>query len=151
MVGVRVDSDDVANFVRAIRQHADAKAFRRELNREISSASKPVREAMRASAIASLPARGGLQARMAGIASKGRTTAAGGRNAGVRINFAKKGYDPRTLRGRIRHPLFGHGPWFANTAAQPDAIEIEFQLQRPEVQRAIQAALDDIARKVTNI
>lgn len=151
MVDLTVTSKDADNLSWAIRNHADPKAMRRELNRGISSASKPVREEMRAAAIDSLPVRGGLQARMGKIASKGRTTLAGGRNAGIRINFAKSGYDARTLRGRIRHPLFGKRLWFTNNASPTDAIESEFNRQQPEVLREIQRAMEDVARKVTNI
>jgi hypothetical protein len=151
MPDISVTSKDVDNLVHAIRKHADGKVLRRELNRELSAASKPVREEMREAAIASLPARGGLQAWMAGRASKGRTTNAGGRNAGIRINFAKKGYDPRTLRGRIRHPLYGNRLfWFENTASPVDAIDSAFTAQRPGVSRAVQRAMETVARKVTS-
>lgn len=145
---VTVTSDDARNLSRAISRSADPTAMRRELNRALSSASKPVRQEMRASAIASLPSRGGLQARMAGLASQGKTTASRG---GIRINFAKKGYDPRTLRGRIRHPLFGNKRfWFTNEASPTDAIETEFNEQKPVVLRAVTGAMETVARKVTN-
>lgn len=151
MVDVSVDSKDVSNLVWAIRRHADAKVIRRELYRGLSSASRPVREEMRDAALSSLPARGGLQARMTGLVGKGRTSAVGGSGAGVRISFNSAKYDPRTLRGRIRHPLFGNRRlWFTNTASPVDAIDAGFQSQKPAVQREIVRVMEDIAQKVTS-
>jgi hypothetical protein len=146
---VQVTSDDARNLAAAIRRYADPKGIRRELNRSLSVASKPIRASMRTAAIGSLPASGGLRARMDGLVGQGRTTTSRG---GIRISFAKNSYDARTLRGRIRHPLFGNrGFWFNNTASPPDEIEAEFNRQQPTALREVSRAMEGIARKVTNI
>jgi hypothetical protein len=153
MVDVTVKSEDVANLVRAIRKHADAKALRRELYRGLNSATKGVRGEMIEAIPAALPRRGGLGARMQSMA-RSTTTAKGGKYAGVSLRFRSSGYDIRTLTGsRLRHPVFGNRRvWVEQTAGVEPAVFMgEFDKQKPEIQRAIVEVLDEVARKVTNI
>ena len=150
MVDVSVRSDDVKNLVWAIRNHADAKAMRRELYRGLNGATKPIRDAMVAEIPNALPRRGGLAARMQASVSSTTSAARGG----VSIRFRGRGYDIRTLTsGQIRHPLFGNRlHWFAQTAGvNPDAFTGEFDEQRPAALREVTNAMEEVARKVTNI
>jgi hypothetical protein len=150
---VTIKSTDVDNLVRAIRTHADAKTIRRDLYRGLNSASKGVRSQMVDAIPNALPRRGGLAEQMKAKV-RSRTTAKGGRYAGVAIRFNSSGYDIRTLTGaRLRHPVFGdRGTWVEQTAGlNPEAFVGEFARQRPEMLRAISRVLEDIARKVTNI
>jgi hypothetical protein len=145
-------AEDFDALARSIRKHADAKALRKELSAGLGSATKPVREDMRSASIAALPARGGLRARMEKRVGKGRTTTRSGQTAAVRIDFSKKGskgYDPRTLRGRIRHPLFGNKGFWFETRARTDVIDAEFEKSRPGLQRAVMGVIEEIGRKVT--
>lgn len=153
MVGVTIKSEDVANLVRAISAHTDAKVLRRELYRGLNSASKGVRGEMKEVIPAALPARGGLAALIHGATSS-TTTAKAGRFAGVSIRFRAKGHDIRILTGRrLRHPVYGNRRnWVNQTAGLEPAVFIgEFEQQTPEVRRAIERVLEDVARKVTNI
>ena len=149
---VTVKSEDVDNLVRAIRTHADAKAIRRDLFRGLNSVSKPVRSKMVDAITDALPRSGGLAEQMKAKVSS-RTSAKGGKYAGVSIRFASKGYDIRTLTGgRIRHPVFGNAPFVdQTTGVDPEEFTGEFARQQPEMQRAVNRVLEDIARKVTNI
>lgn len=150
---VTVKSEDIDNLVRAIRSHADSKALRRELSRGLNSATKRVRGQMTEVIPATLPKRGGLADLMRTKVSSS-TSARSGKWAGVSLRFrGKGGYDIRTVTGgRLRHPVFGHGPWVTQTAGvDPAVFFAEFDKQKPDVQRAIVAVLEDVARKVTNI
>lgn len=150
---VEIKSADVDNLVRAIRTHADAKAIRRDLSKGLNSASKGVRAKMIDAIPDALPRRGGLAEQMRSMVS-GRATAKSGKYAGVSLRFSSKGYDIRTLTGkRLRHPVFGNREaWVEQTAGlNPEAFTGEFERQKPDMARAVNRVLEDIARKVTNI
>jgi hypothetical protein len=150
---VTIKSADVDNLVRAIRTHADAKAIRKDLYRGLNGASTDVRSQMIDAIPNALPRRGGLAEQVHGMVS-GRATAKGGKYAGVSLRFSSKGYDIRTLTGgRLRHPVYGNrGVWVQQTAGlNPEAFTGEFERQKPDMARAINKVLEDIARKVTNI
>jgi hypothetical protein len=144
-------ADDVAALVRRIRTHADAKAIRKDLYSGLSRATKEVREDMKASIPPSLPSRGGLAAQIHRDAGTFRTSAKGGRWAGVSIFAKSKGHDLRRLnQGRLRHPVFGNrSVWVQQTAGViPGFLDEPFEKSKPEVARGIQQVLDEIARKV---
>jgi hypothetical protein len=143
-------ADDVDRLVRSIRMHADAKALRKELYAGLNRVTKGVRADMRASIGPSLPSRGGLAALVMAKASL-TSTAASGRNAGVRIRARHKSYDLKRMNdGRLRHPVFGNrGVWVEQTAGiNPGFLDDSFEKQKPEISRAVQRVMDDIARKV---
>jgi len=157
MPDVTINSDDVANLVHAIKVHADAKALRGALNHALNSASKPVREEMKKSTAdpANLPTAGGLQGLMVAKQSV-VASVRGGQYAGVRIRVTNKKGGPdlgaiyRT--GRVLRPTFGHGRFKVQSAGvKPRWMDPVFEAQKPEVQALIQGALEDVARKVTNI
>lgn len=148
-----INAGDVDNLVRAIRTHADAKAFRRELYSGLNRATKGIRGEMIQVIPSALPRRGGLAEQMAAKVSS-RTTAKSGKWAGVSMRFSSRGYDIRTLTGkRLRHPVYGNrSVWVEQSEGlHPDVFPDEFDKQRPEIQRAVVSVLDEIARKVTNI
>lgn len=143
-------ADDVDALVRNIRQHADAKAFRRELNRGINSISKEVRREMQAVIPDALPRRGGL-ADLVASRTTSRATVKGGRYAGVSMRFSSKGSDIRLVAGkRLRHPVFGNRNVIVEQTEglRPDVFPETFQAAAPRVQSALVEVLNDIARKV---
>lgn len=142
--------DDVDALVRRIRTHADAKALRKELYAGLNRVTKPVREDMKASIGPSLPSRGGLAALVMAKVSL-TTSAAAGRNAGVRIRARHKSYDLKRLNeGRLRHPVWGNRQvWVEQTAGvDPGFLDEAFDKNKPEVTRGIQRVMSEIARKV---
>lgn len=150
---VTVTSDDVDNLVRAIRTHADAKAIRKELFRGLGHVAKDVRTKMVDAIPNALPRRGGL-AEQFQKATSGRISAKAGKYAGVSLWYKAPGHDIRTLTtGRLRHPVFGNrGAWVSQTAGvDPTVFPGEFEQQKPDILRAVNHVLEDIARKVTNI
>ena len=150
---VSVTSDDVDNLVRALRTHADAKAIRRDLFRGLGGVAKDVRVKMVNVIPQALPRRGGLAGQFQ-AATSGRISAKSGKYAGISIWYKAKGHDIRTLTGaRLRHPVFGNrAAWVEQTAGvDPKVFPAEFERQKPDIQRAVNRVLEDIARKVTNI
>lgn len=145
-------AEDIDALIAAIRTHADAKALRRELYAGLNRVSKQVRGEMIEVIPAALPRRGGL-AELMQSKTKARSTAKGGRYAGVSIRFQAKGADVRTLAGRrLRHPVFGNRRvWVEQTeGVQPAVFLGKFEQQRPEVRDAMLAVLNEVARKVTS-
>lgn len=156
MVDVRVEADDVANLVRAIRQHADAKALRGELRHALNSVTKNVREEMKKSTAdpVNLPTLGGLQALMVAKQSV-IATVRGGNHAAISIKVGSKKGGPELgsiyRTGRVMHPTYGHGRFKLQTAGvKPRWMDPVFEAQQPDIKRAIEDALEIIARKVTN-
>lgn len=157
MVDVRAESDQVREVVSNIRKHADAKAFRGELRHALNSATKPVRDEMKKSTAdpAVLPTAGGLQGLMVAKQSV-IATVRGGQYAAISIKVASKKGGPdlgaiyRT--GRVLRQAWGRGRFLPQTAGvKPRWMDPVFEAQKPEVKRLIEGALEDIARKVTNI
>lgn len=147
-------ADDIAALVKRINSHADKKAFNKELRSGLNRVSKPVREEMKDSTGAPpvLPTRGGLQALMQSKQSV-TTSIRGGKYAGVRISAKsrKGGFDLGSIHrtGRIRHPVFGRGPWVLQSqGVKPGWMDDTFDAQKPEVTRAIVRVMEEIARKV---
>lgn len=145
-------ADDVEALVKALREHADAKALRRELYRGLNGVSKEIRAEMVETIPDALPRRGGLAAEVQ-AATRARSTAKGGRYAGVSIRFQARGKDVRVLTGkRLRHPVFGNrGAWVEQEeGVNPDVFPAAFEKQAPKVLAEMQQVLEEVARKVTN-
>lgn len=153
MVDVTIrGAEDVDRLVRALREHADSKALRRELTKGLNSVSKPIREHMIDRIPDALPNGGGLAARMQSMV-RSSASAKSGRYAGVSIRFRSSGYDIRTLTGgRLRHPVFGNrSAWVEQSAGvNPEAFTGEFDKNKPDIQRAVLDVLEQVARKVTS-
>lgn len=89
---------------------AAGKRLPRELHKAAGAATKPLKAAIRANALADLPARGGLNV-WAAKATIRTTVRATGPSVGVRVVGSRKGGDLASLNeGRVFHPTFGHGP-----------------------------------------
>lgn len=111
-VDIRIEGTEAfAKTSRALKNYG-SKQLRSEFTKGITAAVKPLKVATKASAVATLPSRGGLGRRVARTSLPHRRRATG-QAAGVRIvaqpNAVK---DPKRIdRGRIRHPVYGRGPW----------------------------------------
>lgn len=145
-------AEDIDQLVKAIREHADAKALRKELYAGLNRATKNIRGELIEVIPAALPNRGGLADLMKAKA-RSRTTAKAGKWAGVSMRFESKGHDIRTLTGkRLRHPVFGNrSRWVTQTAGvEPSVFLAKFEEQTPRLQDAVLRVLNDIAQKVAN-
>jgi hypothetical protein len=135
----------LTQLARRLREHGD-KNLRSELYRAINRGTKPLKLAVRKSAVGRLPRRGGLNKRVASskIVTKRRMT---GRNAGVRI-VGTSGYDIGSInRGRVRHLTWGHLPWH-DQAVKPGFWSEPLRAGAPAVRREIRVAMDGIAKKI---
>lgn len=145
-------ADDIDALVKRIREHADSKALRKELFQGLNRATKEMRGELIEVIPAALPRRGGLADRVKARTTS-RTSAKGGKWAGVSMRFAARGHDIRTLTGkRLRHPVFGNRKVWVNQAegVEPSLFMAKFEDQKPHLQDAILRVMNDVARKVAN-
>lgn len=123
--------------------------LRKELNKGLKVAAKPLIPKARASAKASLPKRGGLAKRVA--ASPMRAQVRTGRDPGVRITVGRGRTAWAANHGEVKHPVFGNREvWETQKLPQPDWFDRPMKealpTVRPEVEKALQAVVEKIAR-----
>ena len=148
-VAVQIRGADKLGRVSKALREAGAKGLKKELLRGINKATKPLRVAAKVSAATRLPRRGGLAKRMAKtrMSTKTRT----GRDPSVRISAAANAVrDPlRVDRGRIKHPVFGRGPWVLQDVT-PGWFRTPLEKGAPIVRPEIIQAMDDVAEKIAH-
>lgn len=147
MINVEVvGAEKFATLAKALRQAGD-KDLQRELYAALNRSTKPLKADAKASAAATLPSRGGLGKRVAKtrMTTKRRT----GRNPSVSI-AANPGAvaDPKRIdRGRIKHPVFGRGPWVLQDVPW-GWFTRPMHEGASEVRKQLVKAIDDVAAKV---
>lgn len=143
-LSVRVTgTEDLRALARAFRG-AD---FRKELQAALLRAGRPLVDAVRASAAANLPKRGGLAGAVAGsdFAVIPRATA---REVGVRI-VARGVYDTRSSdAGRLQHPTYGHRDRMVVQEIKPGWFSTPMRAAAPAARRELRAAIGAAAKKV---
>lgn len=105
--GVSVSVQGADKFLKVSKalKAAGENGLRKELNKAMQSAAKPLIPKVRDAARAKLPTTGGLNERMARKPYRAQTRT-GAKTAGVRIVGTK--LDPRVdKQGRVAHPVFG--------------------------------------------
>lgn len=137
----------LAAVSRALKQHGD-KALTSEMTRGITRSVKPLKRDVKAHARSSLPKRGGLAKRVARTSLPHRTRKTGSR-AGVRIEAkANAVNDPgRIDRGRIKHPVFGKGPWVLQDVT-PGWFTKPLKDGAPVVRKELIKVMDDVVNKI---
>lgn len=139
--------EDVAALVKRINQHGDAKAIKREMFAGINRATKEVRADMKQAPAKVLPGAYGAAVSKDFTA---RTSAKGGAFAGVTIWTKAKNRDLLRMNrdGRLRHMLFGDRRFWWSQSVPREFLDDAFDASRPEVQRGVVNAMEDIARKI---
>lgn len=99
-------ADDFLALSKALKA-AGKTELRKELNKQMREAAKPLIPKVREAARSSLPKKGGLNERVARKSYRAQVRT-GEKTAGVRIVGAK--VDPRINEGRVYHPVFGRKP-----------------------------------------
>lgn len=114
--------------------------------RNIRAATAPAAEAVRRSAMETLPHTGGLNQWVADASVKtGILT--GPRTAGVRIVARKTGHDlPAVEAGTVRHPVYGHRNAWAETQVRPGFFSTPLQELAPAVELACMAVMTEASR-----
>jgi hypothetical protein len=137
--------DQLADISRKLKQAGD-RDLQREFRRGLDEAVEPIKDTIRESARDILPRQGGLNERVARtpIRVVTRNTA---RATGIRLTV--RGTRRAALdQGRLRHPVFGDREVWVTQRVTPgwwsNAIDDDF----PEARRAVQAAMDRVARKL---
>lgn len=140
-----VGADKFARLSRALRD-AGQKDLRRELQRGVQRATKPMKRAVSDALLDQMPKAGGLNRRLARRKLSTRTMT--GRDPGVRI--VGKGLKELDA-GTVRHPVFGdRSRWVAQdvpAGVVSRALERERPQARAEIQRAVDSVIDDVIRK----
>lgn len=120
--------------------------LQRELSKAISAEMKPLQEQVKTHARAILPRRGGLNRRVA--ASQFKTVKLRG---GVRLQ-ARSSYSLQLLdRGTVRHPVFGNRSRWVTERVRPGWWSDPVKTAAPDAQRKIQAAMDRVAAKLSQV
>lgn len=123
-------------------EKAAVKGLRRELQAGLTAATKPMRRAAKESALQRLPKRGGLNV----LVSKARMSTRAG-NLSVRI--VATGMDQLELidKGKVVHPVYGHGPRVVQSVPEGWFTE-PMEESAPVVRRELAAAIDTVARQI---
>lgn len=115
--------------------------LRKELNKAMQAAAKPLIPKVKAAAAATLPKRGGLAQRVARKPYRVQVRT-GEATAGVRITAAK--IDPRIDEGRLFHPVFGRKPGVVQSVT-PGYFSDTMSESGPAVRDDLAQALEDFA------
>lgn len=116
--------------------------LRKELNKALKRAAKPLIAKTRDAARSKLPSGGGLGGFIA--RKPQRITTKTGRNPGVSVGVAKT--DPRIDEGRLFHPVFGRRPGVTQRVT-PGWFSETLQDEAPAVRDDLIAVLEDIANR----
>ena len=121
--------------------------LRNELLAGFRAAAKPLVADAKASAAGTLPASGGLAARIAGGKFSTRTRA-GRANLGIRIVSAN-GYDlPAIDAGTVRHPVYGNRKAWASQSVTPGWFTKPMEASGPAVRGELQKVMIAVARQI---
>ncbi len=141
--------EKLAALSKALKEAGD-KGLQRELATAINRAMKPVREAAKRSALDTLPAGGGLNRRVAG--SRFRTVRrASSRAVGVRLTAANAYRLGELDKGRVRHPVFGDRDTWVTQQVAPGWWTNPTEAAAADVRKAIEGAMDEVARKLSRL
>jgi len=123
--------------------------LRKELNKSLKDAVKPLIPKVKDAARAKLPQRGGL-ARKVAASSVRPQVRTGQATAGVRLVVGKRrgSAAASTNRGVVRHPVFGRNTWVEQQVT-PGWFDATLEAEAPgETKQAIEQALETMFDKV---
>lgn len=141
-VGVQ-GAEDFLRLSKALKA-AGQSGLRKELNKAMRDAAKPLLPKVRAAAASTLPHRGGLAQRISKKPFRVQTRT-GAQTAGVRIVGTK--VDPRIDQGRVYHPVFGRKPGVVQSVT-PGYFSKTLEESGPEVRNDLTQALEDFAGRL---
>lgn len=148
LVDVSIEGADDLQRLAARLKEAGRNDLRKELLAGIRKANKPIVAAIRDGIRERLPSRGGLADEVARATISTRTKLTG-RSVGVTMLGTKgKSKLERLNRGILRHPLFGHGPWFVQQV-EPGWFDDSIREKLDVLRNNITDAMDAVADKLT--
>ena len=141
MIEIR-GAEQFGKLAKELKEAGD-KDLKRELYKAVGKATRPLISAARKSATEQLPRRGGLNKRVA--QSRFSTNK---RQSGVRVT-ARNAYSLRQIdRGIVRHPVYGNTEVWVNQPVNSGWWSEPLEAGAPTARRAIQEAMDEIAKKL---
>lgn len=123
--------------------------LRKELNKSLKDAVKPLIPKVKDAARTKLPQRGGLAKKVASAPVRPQVRT-GQATAGVRLVVGKRRGSAAASanRGVVRHPVFGRNQW-VEQRVEPGWFDATLEAEAPgETKRAIEQALEAMAEKV---
>lgn len=140
-------AEDFLRLSKALK-HAGRKELRKELNREIKVAAKPIIKKTRARARADLPSGGGLNKIVAKEPQRIQVRT-GAKTAGVRIVVGKKRGGARAAnKGFIRHPVFGNREVWVTQRVPSDWFDGPARESESELRRSVEKAMQEIVNRI---
>ena len=160
----RVDADDIAAFLAALRKHTDKNRLGRLMRKGLAEATEPFQRELSATIPKALPRKGGLglliqsEARFSVVAQSGRWAGLWVR-ATAKASASKKSRDLNQLLGRgyFRHPVFlsanreyrERPPWvWQSEGTNPALITGVIKKAAPDLRNAALEVLESIAREI---
>lgn len=161
----RVDADDIAAFLAALRKHTDKNRLQRLMRKGLADATKPFQAELSATIPLALPRKGGLgpliqsETRFSTVARTGRWAGLWVR-ATAKASAKKKSRDLNQLLGRgyFRHPVFlsdkreyrEKPPWvWQHEGTNPALITGVIRKATPDLRIAALEVMESIARQIT--
>jgi hypothetical protein len=143
-------AEKLSALARDLKDAGTPVAVKREIYRGLNRATKTFRGNLRQSARVTLPASGGLAARVAGSGYTTRVRTVAG-NPSVRIRVAAKKKAPVDVnqadRGSVTHPTFGHKPTRTQPVT-PGWFETPWKEEADDVRKELLQVIDDAAAKI---
>ncbi len=141
-------ADQFLALSRALKA-AGRSELRKELNKGMRDAAKPLIAKSRAAALAKLPSRGGFAAMVAKEPQRVQVRT-GAATAGVRIVVGKRrGGAQAANGGRLRHPVFGTDT-FVTQDVPPGWFDDTMRAGAPVVRPELEAAMERVAQRVVD-
>ena len=144
--------EKLAALSRALRAAGET-GLKRQLDQDVHKAVAPLPAAIRASALATLPRRGGLAAKVAGSKVTIRRRS-GAVNPGIRVSTTHPFRIGKMDRGAFRHPVFAdtsktRDQWtWVEQKVPPGWWTTPTDRVRPQVVRAVEDAIEAVARNI---
>ena len=123
------------------------KTIRKELLQSIRTGAKPVTAAVKASARANLPQRGGLAA-LIGKSSVRVQTKTAAKSAGVRIVAKNEKNVYGMDKGNLRHPVFGDRGKWVQQSIRAGWFSDPIEAAAPELRVQVMAAIERAAKQI---
>lgn len=141
-------AEDLAKVARALKAAGD-RDLRKELLRGFRMGAKPTIKDVRASALSTLPHRGGLATYVAKASIGVRTRLSGskGNEVGVQIK-AKKGRGLAAMNaGKFRHPVFGRKE-FVTQKVTPGWFSKPIEKNADQIRSSLERVMAEVANKI---
>ena len=146
----KFEAKGAEDFLRASKalKAAGEQELRKELNKALRDAAKPLIADTRAEAERILPKRGGLAKRVAKTPQRVQVRT-GQDTAGVRIVVGKSNSGARAANeGTVRHPVFGDRDKFVEQRVPPGWFTRPLEEGAPTVEPFLEQAIDNVLQQI---